>query len=243
MTATHDKMPTKRPTWSKQRGELRLDVWRRPWYRGDHNGGEYYDNRYIRFCVYAPDARVLASGVFHEWGWTFTSDEDMDIDWSLDSFYLNGTDLLSQSSANMGAAVLHGWKAAERESGESPLNYGTIAVFERLGISGATASQSVAIWQLIDDLIGREFRSYRGKRPRASVIVMKAFPLEYEGKVTKQNHMAFVRRQAAMMRHYHRRMGAKPFDGGEPGWMWIEINCPPKPKTPRRRRAKLRAMT
>jgi hypothetical protein len=233
----HDlNAPPTRPTWSKLRGDLRLGVWRERWPRGCSESGDY-NQRHVRFAIVSLDAALaLAVGDFWEWGPRNEILGDEDFWMSLDTFYYNGTDVWSHASAQMGAAVRHGWRAAERDSGQSPLDYGNVVLFNRLRISGATASQSVTIWKLIDDLIGREFRGYRGKRPRASVIVMKAFPLEYEGKINNDNVVAFESRQAAMMRHYSYRMGAKPFDGGEPGWMWIEINCPLEPKALRRRR-------
>jgi hypothetical protein len=58
---------------------------------------------------------------------------------------------------------------------------------------------------------------------------------QFEREVTSERIGTTLRRQAAMMRHYCDRMGANPFDGGEPGWMWIEINCPLEPKGLRRR--------
>lgn len=62
--------------------------------------------------------------------------------------------------------------------------------------------------------------------PHYSIMVMKAFPLEYEGEVQEGSDLAiaFKRRARAMMRYYQRIFGARPFDGeyGEDGWLWRE---------------------
>jgi len=55
-----------------------------------------------------------------------------------------------------------------------------------------------------------------------SLLILKAFPLEYEGEVTDFNRNHFRRRQAAMMRHYRHLFGvdALPGSNGEAGWMY-----------------------
>jgi hypothetical protein len=84
------------------------------------------------------------------------------------------------------------------------------------------------VWALIDRLVKREFRA----RKRASIIVLKAFPLEHEGNITDANRGAFLHRQRAMIRHYQHRLNARPLGRklGKEGWMWVEIHCPIRPK-------------
>ena len=57
-------------------------------------------------------------------------------------------------------------------------------------------------------------------------MVLKAFPLEYEGNVPKGSELeiAFKRRVRAMIRYYQRIFGVRPFDGeyGDAGWLWRE---------------------
>ncbi|CAO3425106.1 hypothetical protein [Azospirillum doebereinerae] len=60
--------------------------------------------------------------------------------------------------------------------------------------------------------------------PRHALLIMKAFPLEYEalepeGSSLEQN---FLVRQAAMKRYYRRLFGVQSFPGeaGEDGWLW-----------------------
>jgi hypothetical protein len=57
--------------------------------------------------------------------------------------------------------------------------------------------------------------------PDHSILVMKAFPLEYAGRAD-ENPQAFVRRQQAMIRLYRRVFGVEPFPGphGARGWLW-----------------------
>jgi hypothetical protein len=42
------------------------------------------------------------------------------------------------------------------------------------------------------------------------VMVLKAFPLDYEGEVTAENRPAFEHRQRALIRLYQRRIGFEP---------------------------------
>ncbi|WP_126665611.1 hypothetical protein [Croceibacterium ferulae] len=57
-----------------------------------------------------------------------------------------------------------------------------------------------------------------------SLLILKAFPLEYEGSGSSKYIEAQTRRQRAMMRHYHSALGVTPFPGsegdGEDGWMY-----------------------
>ena len=60
--------------------------------------------------------------------------------------------------------------------------------------------------------------------PEFSLIVLKAYPLEYEGSLPDDSPMrpAFERRQAALMRLYRKTLGVAPMSGkyGDEGWMF-----------------------
>ena len=60
--------------------------------------------------------------------------------------------------------------------------------------------------------------------PHYSIMVIKAFPLEYEGEVSEGSDLeiAFQGRARAMMRYYQRIFAVRPFDGeyGDDGWLW-----------------------
>lgn len=62
--------------------------------------------------------------------------------------------------------------------------------------------------------------------PYYSIVVIKAFPLEYQGEVHEGSDLeiAFRRRARAMIRYYQRIFGVRPFDGeyGEDGWLLKE---------------------
>jgi hypothetical protein len=73
-----------------------------------------------------------------------------------------------------------------------------------LMVGGLTLRQSHATWMIINSLLQRLCR-----RDMAA-IVLKAFPLEYEGNATKENRAAFERRQRALVRLYRSRLGFKP---------------------------------
>jgi hypothetical protein len=45
---------------------------------------------------------------------------------------------------------------------------------------------------------------------RCAVMALKAFPLDYEGKVTQETQLAFARRQRALTRLYLRRLQPEP---------------------------------
>lgn len=55
-----------------------------------------------------------------------------------------------------------------------------------------------------------------------ALLLLKAFPLEYEGDVNADNLNAFTHRRAAMMRHYRSTMGVERLPGtaGDEGWMF-----------------------
>lgn len=60
--------------------------------------------------------------------------------------------------------------------------------------------------------------------PLHSILVMKAYPLEYAGQVPDRSPLrkAVARRQKAMIRYYRRVFGVRPFQHrhGKDGWLW-----------------------
>ena len=66
----------------------------------------------------------------------------------------------------------------------------------------------------------------------ASLVLAKAFPLEYEGHVTQENEERFKRRQQAMVRHYSRKFLLNPVSDRFPEWLYrfpdgFSFLCPP----------------
>lgn len=74
--------------------------------------------------------------------------------------------------------------------------------------------------------------------PRYALLIMKAFPLEYEGMALGGSSVApsLLKRQTAMKRYYGRLFGVQPFpnEAGDDGWLWragrhfIDVIPPPK---------------
>jgi hypothetical protein len=59
--------------------------------------------------------------------------------------------------------------------------------------------------------------------PKRALLLLKAYPLEYEGRVTAENAGAQARRQRALIRLYRQSMGAEPLPApaGDEGWMYL----------------------
>ena len=92
------------------------------------------------------------------------------------------------------------------------------------------------MWELICRLIVREFEHpHRAKDSGAAVIVLKAFPLEYEGTTTAENERAFEHRRLALMRLYSKRLGVTPLSGSAEadGWMYRLVHAPLPPRVAR----------
>ena len=110
---------------------------------------------------------------------------------------------------------------------QAPFCFGDLCVFERLAIDAKTASRSHATWTIINSLLQRLCR-----RDMAA-IVLKAFPLEYEGNTTKENRAAFERRRRALVRLYQGRLGFEPVSDpplARAGWMLKLINDGAEPE-------------
>lgn len=93
-------------------------------------------------------------------------------------------------------------------------DYGDIVELRRVWMRPAFSSKgrlATAITALLDQQFSER-----------SMLILKAFPLEYECKVTDKNEELFRRRQRAMMRHYSRVFGVNPLPGsaGDDGWMY-----------------------
>ncbi len=67
------------------------------------------------------------------------------------------------------------------------------------------------------------------------MIVLKAFPLEFEGVGPAASGKRVKRRTGALVRLYERRLGMTVLPGkdGRAGWMWCALRSPLKPSGPR----------
>ncbi len=59
--------------------------------------------------------------------------------------------------------------------------------------------------------------------PEYALMALKAFPLEYEGSAAEGSraHVGLRRRQLAMLRHYHKLLGVKPFPSRQQASFWM----------------------
>lgn len=93
-------------------------------------------------------------------------------------------------------------------------DYGSILLFDIAWVVPSAAG--IGLLRIAADALMGRLKS------QFSIMIMKAFPLEYEGTGRATSAIPFIRRQRAMFRHYHRLWGVKPFPGrsGDNGWLW-----------------------
>jgi hypothetical protein len=194
-------------------GKLSLRVWRDRFYSSEDDAP--FDHREIYFEIDQGNT-MLAAGRFVEW--RIIDPERA----CLLSEFVEEADTSSQAAYEMARAVHAGWHKLEDDEGLNPFDFGTLICFDRLRISKGAPSDD--IWAAIKEhLIKRRFSR------RSAMLVLKGFPLEYEGCLTEDNVGRFNHRQKAMVRLYMRRLGAEPFDGGKDGWLWLPLRsdlCP-----------------
>lgn len=122
--------------------------------------------------------------------------------------FFEAMDAESQSTCNLAEALIEEW-----DEPADLCEAGPILELERFwSVPGQTRSGglSVIVAALVDALFARH-----------AVLILKAFPLEFEGNEEASASAAFERRLRAMKRHYARSLGVSPLRGtaGENGWM------------------------
>ena len=123
--------------------------------------------------------------------------------WTLEGFVPRG-DENSHSEYETAVAVARIWGSDDEDNWltDGPFCYGDLCSFDRLVIDAKTLADVDAVWSIIDALLTRI--------RRGMAVMLKAFPLEYEGKITAGNRAACERRQRALVRLYERRLGFRP---------------------------------
>jgi hypothetical protein len=170
------------------------------------------------FFVIRRHGRLVATGKLIVWRGVYDSEG---YGWTLEGFVRRG-DENSNSEYETAVAVARIWGGDDEDDWvtDGPFCYGDICSFDRLVIDAKTLADVEAAWQIINALVARIRRSM-------AAMVLKAFPLEYEGKITAENRSAFVRRQRALIRLYERRLGFRSVPhkalAGE-GWMLRLLN-------------------
>lgn len=168
--------------------------------------------------LYRADERIGAIG-FDEWHPLPGLDGDHFV-WGMDEY--------SQASHSLSIVLADAWEMDELSES------GPVLEFSLLWMRPDHARGSV--WAPMAEALIR--RRYEG---RFSVLVLKAFPLEYEAAVPEGSPLerSFASRQRAMQRLFTRvlRVHPLPGDDGAEGWMWRALRGDaPRPM----RRSKIR---
>jgi hypothetical protein len=101
-----------------------------------------------------------------------------------------------------------------------PFEYGNLVIFDRLSIPKPHKD----IWPSLDAAIKHQFHK------NGSIMVLKAFPLEWEGQGETDGDPVFARRLEAMKRLYASKLGVTSFRGaGNEDWMWKSLRYCPEP--------------
>lgn len=150
--------------------------------------------------------------------WLFADDQQAGalaiIEYKVEPFlgnfaFFEAMDSDSQHAMEIADAICSGWADAADVT-----DYGPIVEIDRLWISPRYAKRGE--WAgIVQELLRTVYR-------RRSLLVMKAFPLEYEHLQSPEIEVALNRRMRAMARHYHRLFGVMPFPGerGDKGWLY-----------------------
>ncbi|MFB9265375.1 hypothetical protein ACFFWD_19825 [Bradyrhizobium erythrophlei] len=206
----------RKPNWTAERNGLIGHAWINRFCR---LVDAYYNfqHRHV-FFVIERDSRRIAAGTLTVWRGVYDDDGG---GWDLEGFVHRG-DMNSQTEYETAVAVARVWGTDDERNWwtDEPFCYGDVCSFDRLVIDANAWADVEAAWQIIDALLKRIRRSM-------AVMVLKAFPLEYEGKVTAENRPAFERRQRALVRLYRRRIGFEPVPHkslADEGWMMRLFN-------------------
>jgi hypothetical protein len=219
--------PCRKPNWTASQGELTGYSWisRFSKLADDPETADCgFVKRKVFFTVEHKQDRI-AAGKLTIWRGVYQDD----ISFGLDTF-VERADCDSQSEYNIAHAVATLWGGKSEETWwleQAPFCFGDLCVFERLVIDARTASRSQFTWTIINSLLQRICR------PSVAAVVLKAFPLEYEGNATEENVAAFGRRLRALVRLYQRRLGFEPVSDpslASEGWMLKLINDDAKPE-------------
>jgi hypothetical protein len=177
-----------KPSWIAERSGLIGPAWIDR-FCGPDQANHNFQDRDV-FFVIERDDRLIATGKLMIWRCVYTEDGDGG---NLEGFVRRG-DENSHSEHETAVAVARVWGTDDEDNWwtHNPLCYGDVCSFDRLVIAAKTSADVEAAWQIIDALLTRLRRGM-------AAIVLKAFPLDYEGEVTAENQPAFDRRQRALI--------------------------------------------
>lgn len=125
--------------------------------------------------------------------------------------FFDSMDAVSQIDCDLAMVLCSAWSQFCRQV----ILYGSLVDFR---MAWADPASPPGLWAAAaEELIAWEFRNY-------SLLTMKAYPLEYEGRVPEGSaaQTGLLARQRAMIRYYQRLFGVQKFPGwsGEQGWLY-----------------------
>ena len=172
-----------------------------------------FDKRNIFFLVES-DGKRLSAGTLVVWRGKFDGPRV----WASLEQYVEAADTYSNSAYETALAVAEIWGGDDEQEWwtDEPFCTGNLCIFDRFLINARTSAEIEAIWKIVDALLRR-------LRHGAAAMILKAFPLVYEGRVTDENRPAFLRRQQALCRLYRRRLDVEPVPHeplAKSGWMF-----------------------
>lgn len=185
--------------WRQIRVDLHYRTSRRQWV----TGGEEVVKRRELFCWIELDRHRVGACRFFEYD-VALSTEDAEL--------CNAMDSESILESELAEVLVGSWsRFADRVS-----IHGSLVEF-RMAWTDRGQSPPDLWAAAANHLIEREFKSH-------ALLILKAYPLEYAGKVEDGSGLipALEARQGAMMRHYRRLLGVRPFPGtsGGEGWLY-----------------------
>jgi hypothetical protein len=211
----------RKPSWIAERSGLIGRAWIERF--GARDQAHYnFQDRDVFFTIERDD-RLIATGKLIIWRCVYQEDGDGG---NLEGFVRRG-DENSHSDHETAVAVARVWGSDDEDNWwiDNPFCYGDLCSFDRLVIDAKTSADIEVAWQIIDALLTRIRRG-------TAVMVLKAFPLEYEGKLAAENRLALDRRRRALIRLYQRRIGFELVPQralADEGWMLRMLNAAARP--------------
>ena len=199
----------RKPEWMTKSN----DITARGWISRFRNETAFsFIKRDIFFLITHGDS-TLAAGTLTVWKASYEGDRYRDL-----SQFVQQGDCYSNSAYETALAIARIWGSDDDDNWwtDEPFCYGEVCIFDKLVVEARTSGQVDSVWHAINTLINRV-------SGRTAVMMAKAFPLEYEGRVTDKNRPIFQRRQHALIRLYRRRLRLEPVphsELAEEGWMF-----------------------
>ncbi|ATW02456.1 hypothetical protein [Sphingorhabdus sp. YGSMI21] len=140
----------------------------------------------------------------------FTFNEFQGPPWICSEALFEEMDSYSAATSELAEAICDNWKEPSKI-----FEYGNLVELERSWML-PSMSKGGRFSAVLKALIREVFDD-------RSLLMLKAFPLEYEGRVDEETEDNFRRRQRALMRHYHNIVEANVLPGsfGKSGWMYV----------------------